>query len=462
MPFLTPRAVKWIIASVFLVATARLAWFVDRYAVNLIFWDQWDFLHGLFVGEDWWTLFRWQHGPQRQGLGNLITAALYSATGWNARADAAAAAVLMLLAALAGLWLVRRLCGQLRPWDAVVPLLFLTTSSAETYAAATNLAHGPLSALFLVALALALTVQSHSVRCALIVGVNALAVNTGFTLLLGPVTPALLLLFASAPTLRPSARVTYAAGAAASIGAMALVLKGLVFHSATSCFQFPHPRPLEYLPFAGSLLTHALGLYAGDDVTPSALASIVAIVVVALWAYATFRLIRSRGDSMLWNVAGLLLTFTVLFTIVTTVGRVCLGLYAASATRYIPYVLPGLLAVYLLPRSGEATRIRTTVLALFLAGVTAREVAAARNDAEASHHATHKRLWADCYLARHVVAECDAETGGPIYPAAEATGLQEKLDWLEERRYSLFQERTRLRFGPVARAERSRDRPSRR
>jgi hypothetical protein len=52
MPFLTPRVVKWIIASVFLVATARLAWFVDRYAANLIFWDQWDFLNGLFVGED--------------------------------------------------------------------------------------------------------------------------------------------------------------------------------------------------------------------------------------------------------------------------------------------------------------------------------------------------------------------------------------------------------------------------
>ena len=157
---------------------------------------------------------------------------------------------------------------------------------------------------------------------------------------------------------------------------------------------------------------------------------------------------------MLWCAAGVLLTFTVLFTVVTTVGRVCLGPNAASATRYIPCVLPGLLAMYLLPRSSKATRMRTTVLVLFLAGVTTREITAARNDAVAVHHATHKRLWADCYLARHAVAECDAETGGPIYPAAEATGLQEKLDWLEARRYSLFQERTRLRFGPDARAER--------
>jgi hypothetical protein len=285
--------------------------------------------------------------------------------------------------------------------------------------------------------------------------VNVLAVNTGFTLLLGPVTPAMLLLFASAPRLPPSARAAYAAGAAASIGALALLLKGFVFQPATNCFQFPHPRPLEYLPFAGSILTRTLGLYA-DDRTSAALVSAVGIAVVALWAYATFQLIRSRGDSVLWSVAGVLLTFTVVFTLVTTVGRVCLGLYAASATRYIPYVLPGLLAVYLLPRSGEATRIRTTVLALFLAAVVGREVAAARNEAEAMYHATHKRRWVDCYLARHVVSECDVEAGGPIHPASEATGLQGKLDWLEARRYSLFQEGTRLRFGPGgARLERA-------
>jgi hypothetical protein len=454
MAFLTPRAVRWILVSAFIVLTARLAWFVDRYAVNVFFWDQWDFLHGLFAGADWWALFRWQHGPQRQGLGNLITAALYSATEWNARADAAAAAVLMLLTALAGLWLVRRVCGPLRPWDAIVPLLFLTTTNAETYAATPNVAHGPLPAFFLVAIALALTVQSHLARCALVVGLNFLAVNTGFTLLLGPVTPLLLLLLcASAPTLTASARGIYAAGAAASIGSMALFLNGFVFQTAADCFQFPHPRPLEYLPFAGFVLTHAVGLHPGDGITPSAVASTALIATLGLWAYATFRLIRARGDSVLWNVASLLLTFTLLFALVATAGRVCLGIQAASATRYIPYVLPGVLAVYLLLRSGTAPRLRTTALALFLAAVVAREVAAAKNDAEVMSHATHKRQWVGCYLSRHVVADCDAESGGPMHPAADATRLQEKLDWLEARGYNLFQERTRLRFGPGGRAD---------
>src|SRR4029450_10633169 len=105
------RWTAWIIGFAFVVMAARLAVFVNRYAVNLVYWDQWDFLQGLFDGADAWTLFRWQHGPQRQGIGNLITALLYSATGWNGRADAAASAIALLLAAAAGLWLVRRVCG---------------------------------------------------------------------------------------------------------------------------------------------------------------------------------------------------------------------------------------------------------------------------------------------------------------------------------------------------------------
>ena len=80
----------------------RLADFVNRYAVNILYWDQWDFLRGLFDGADLWSLFRWQHGPQRQGLGNLIIAVLYSATGWDGRVDAAATAVVMLLSTIAG------------------------------------------------------------------------------------------------------------------------------------------------------------------------------------------------------------------------------------------------------------------------------------------------------------------------------------------------------------------------
>ena len=84
------RTIPWFVALVVVLLVVRLANFINRYTVNIVYWDQWDFLQGLFDGADPWTLFRWQHGPQRQGLGDLILAILYPATGWNGRARSAA------------------------------------------------------------------------------------------------------------------------------------------------------------------------------------------------------------------------------------------------------------------------------------------------------------------------------------------------------------------------------------
>jgi len=439
------RATPWIIAAGFAVMAVRLAAFVNRYTVNIVYWDQWDFLQGLFDGADAWTLFRWQHGPQRQGLGNLISAVLYPATGWNGRADAAASAVVLLLAAIAGLWLVKRLCGSLGPWDVVVPILFLTTTSAETYVVAPNLAHGPLPALLLTAYALALTAPTHITRCVLLVILNFFAVNTGFTLLLGGVTPALLLLLACGPRLTSRERTMYAVGAGASLGALALFFHGFVPNSATACFQFPHARWWEYVPFTGFVLARPFGFLAMDTTVHLLVGSGVAIATVGVVTYAAWQLFRVRGDSAFWAVICSLTGFALLFAAGTAVGRLCLGLDSANATRYIPYVLPGILALYLVIRGAATTSpVAYALLPVFLVACIAKETdEISRNEAVA--YLKYKQRWHDCYLAMPDIDVCDDWAGHPVYPSPEATGLQQKLDWLEERRYSLFQDRDRPR-----------------
>jgi hypothetical protein len=49
-----------------------------------------------------------------------------------------------------------------------------------------------------------------------------------------------------------------------------------------------------------------------------------------------------------------------------------------------------------------------------------------------------KQAWVSCYRQRHDLQACDVETGFPLYPAPGATRMQEKLDFLETRRLSLF------------------------
>lgn len=438
---LASRVVPWVVAGVTTVLVLRLGRFVDRYAINVLYWDQWDFLQGLFDGADAWSLFRVQHGPQRQGLGNLIYAVLYPASGWNARADAAANAFVMLLAALVALWVIRRLTGSLRAWDIAIPLLFLTTTNVETYVLAPNIAHGPLPALLMTLYALALTIRVHELRCAGIVAANFAAVNTGFTVLIGGITPPLLLLFACLPALTRRARAVYIAGVAASLGTVALFLDDFVPVSATTCFQFPHPQPLEYVPYAGFVLGRTFGLDAAATSSLLLSGTLVTIGGCAFAAYAAYRFLATRGESVEWAVVSVLTGFTVLFAATTAVGRVCLGMPSAHASRYIPYVLLGLFGVYVAMRTWSGhPRLRTALLTIFLVACVAKERSRA-GSFEATNYSMYKQQWVHCYFEYHDIAECDARAGHPIYPNPDATQLQRKLDWLEARGLNLFQER---------------------
>jgi hypothetical protein len=432
------RTTPWLVSAAFVLLAVRLADYINRYTVNIIFWDQWDFLQGLFDGADAWTLFRWQHGPQRQGLGNLIIGVLYPATGWNGRADAAASAVVMMLAAVAALWLVKRVCGRFRLWDVVVPLLFLTTANAQTYVIAPNLAHGPLPVLLLMAYALALTIQSHPQRCLAVVALNFLSVNTGFTLLLGAITPALLLLLACSPGLTSRERAIYRSGIAASLATIVFFFYGFIPLSATACFQFPHPRPWEYLSYAGFVLGRPFGLESGDSRAHLLIGASVTLAMTGFVAYTVFRLVRMRDDSALWLVTSCLAAFTLLFAVTTAVGRICLGFNSAAASRYIPYVVPGILAMYLVIRRASVhSYVASALLPVFLVACIVKERdRASANEAEA--YLKFKQSWRDCYLSTHDIEACDTLAGHAVHPGPKGTNLQHKLDWLEARQLSLF------------------------
>src|SRR5687768_6052648 len=127
-----------------LALTVRLYHFVDRWTVNALFWDQWDFLNGFFQGADTWTLFRWQHGPHRQGLGALLLELIYPLTGWNTRVEGFVSATIIVAATVGLLVLKRRVAGRWDWTDAVIPLAALTTLQFELFAGPQNPSHGPL------------------------------------------------------------------------------------------------------------------------------------------------------------------------------------------------------------------------------------------------------------------------------------------------------------------------------
>src|SRR5262249_48081152 len=153
---------------------------IDRHAVNVLFWDQWDLFDPLFRNASAWELFRFQYGPHRQGIAFPLTRALMDATAWSTRAEAFMIGAFVALAAALALWLRRRLFGPLVPMDVAIPLLILTPAQYGIFVHIPNASHGAAPLLLLVALCWACTLRRRAPRCAAIVALAFLLIHTGF------------------------------------------------------------------------------------------------------------------------------------------------------------------------------------------------------------------------------------------------------------------------------------------
>jgi hypothetical protein len=149
----------------------------------------------------------------------------------------------------------------------------------------------------------------------------------------------------------------------------------------------------------------------------------------------------------------LLMGSALLFTAATAVGRVPLGVAAATAPRYLSLMLPMWLAVYLAAvlskraPVGFAAGACVWLLSLWpyasmrdrplaewpgTLGVTTAQLEAIRS------HGLNKAAWARVYLETGSWETAQASVPVPVYPNPPATLLEEKLGFLRERRLSFF------------------------
>jgi hypothetical protein len=414
----------------------RLFRFVDRYAVNVLFWDQWVFLTALREHRGPWELFSWLHGPHRMGLGYFFIEPVFAASRWDTRAEAFATFGLFLVILALALLLKRRIAGPIRWTDACIPALVLTTAQFEVFIGTPNAAHGPLP-LFLVVLSPFLWfVPAGPLRAALGGVLAVCAAFTGFALLLVPCLAAVFLADALWPGAGSGARAWDAAGVALCAGALALFFRGYQFASFVECFQFPDPRPSRYVPFLGLAVVRPMRLVRLVPVA-KALAIGGALFVFAFAGASAVRLLR-RGRSPLDRTLFLFSCFTLLFVADAAVGRVCLGPGAALASRYVPYVAPLWIAAYLaLAARADAAPIARWAAGGFAAAVLGVQIFVHDDVNGIRWYSEGKAAWRACYLATGDEARCNHQ-GFRIYPVDGAPQVLEMLPYLREHRLNLF------------------------
>ncbi|HEX7961517.1 MAG TPA: hypothetical protein VF493_16465 [Terriglobales bacterium] len=434
-----------LIGACYLVAAAKFFIFINRYSVNLFFWDHWDFENGpLFEHHSLWQIFRWQHGPPRLGVGALMSALVDPFFHWSSRAQAFEAGILVLLASFCGLWLKRRLWGRIEYVDAAIPFLFLVRNQAEAFIAGANIAHGPMPLLLVILYSVAWTLRSQRWKYSLVVILNFLLIYTGFGIFMGVVTPLLLTIELLRAKGSGHSRTYPLLALIAALASLASFLSGYVFAPAVDCFAARPQNPLPYLWFIALMLANFAGIK-GMGLVATVAGAVIALAMLIAFGFAAKGVIARPSTSDPPEsreghyVVAALMAYALLFCLNTAIGRICLGIDAGQASRYIPYLILAFFALYL-----SILEIRPSITRkLMLSGALVFAVWCGlhlnyMDWLIARNRAHDQRAWRECYLQRESVAECDAITRTKIYPWPEATHLQEKLQFLKQKHLNLY------------------------
>lgn len=429
------RSLVFAAVALSLFQACRLFWFINRYSVDVPYWDQWDFYKAFFTPHSLWQIFAWQHGPHRQGIGFFLTWLVNELTGWNQRAQCFTIGLVMVAAALATLWLKGRLFGALRWYDLIIVLFVLSLRQWELYAATPNVSHGAMPLLLIVLSCIAWTVGNIYLRYTLVLILGFLATYTGFGMFVGMVNPLLLAADRWQAGRRRSRADTIAADVALLLAVLSLAsfYTNYRFAPAVANFKFPDPNWHLYpsfmaFQFAG--LVGVLGVAAGT----LALGFAIMTGILTVLAFSAARLLRGTTQDAPTRVIFFLLAFAMAFSANAAIGRLCLGLEAAASSRYYPLLVPAALGCYFALLTRPAAR---DILVFLLLPCTIFATMRLTDGGGAKACRDGKERWIAAYLETEKVKAANDRADFKVYPL---TGKQfaARLAWLRENHYSLF------------------------
>ncbi|HEX3746677.1 MAG TPA: hypothetical protein VHW09_22220 [Bryobacteraceae bacterium] len=424
-----------LVALVFLALAFRLFRLTAEYAVNIFFWDQWDFNDAtVFSPHSLWQIFRFQHGPHRQGLGGLLAALVDPIFRWNTRSEAFVATALVVVAGLFMLYLKCRLLGPLTWTDVAIPMLVFTPAQWEPVWTTVNFAHGTLPVLLIVLYCLTWTWTDERARYALMTALNFGILYTGLGLIVGLLTPVLLLAQYRGGK-SPGMKKYLLTCTALSIASLASFFVSYKNQDASGCTSIFSSAPLEYGRFFFLLFATPFGIRGTGWM--ATLAGGLVLLAVAAIAAVSWKTVLSRAEvRALPIVQATLSAYMLIFCAAAAIGRTCTSLQDAHTSRYGNY--RQLLVLCLFFGALALPRPRWRAVAPLLVLLLIPSLFLTQADAgEMIEDYQLKSGWRDCYLGGKSIAECD-DTEGLIYPDPQLTHLQQKLDYLRAKRLNLF------------------------
>ena len=428
----------------FFFSACRLLWIVQKYSVNVFIGDQWVYNDPtLFHRQSAWRIFRWQSGPWRQGLGGLLNAAIGSLSRWNSRTESFVAAAMLIVACLLALFLKVRLGTKLSVWDALIPLLVLSPVEYQTIVGVTHYSHGPIPLLLVMAFCLTWTIQRSSLKYPLVIAITFLSTYSGLGVFVGLICPFAIALELWVHRSDVEQKDLQLGTVAVILSCLSLLSFGLGFRFADGvcpahAFTNPsnglpvsYPNPLHYFLFTSFMFADFVGLKAQINLVPSILAGSGMLIGMLAALFVACRRLRHS------TVPVLLISYSFLFALATAHGRMCLGLGAAVASRYMVYLVPALFGVYLLATGAQDRVVRFFALAVLAVVAFASSITIHTADREDMAALRNIRTdWKNCYLSERSLYRCNQKTGATIY--SYPGNIQDRIDLIEREHVNFF------------------------
>ena len=432
-----------ILLVITVLLSLRLLNFVSLYAVNLLFWDQWDFLTPLFEKQSLWTMFSYQHGPHRQGLGLLLTNLTANLSQWDTRAESISIALLVIAAMLSAFALKRSIHGALSLTDVIIPLAFLNLTQYEIFIGTPNPAHSAAPLFLSILYCLAWLIPNYGIKTLVVLILNLLLLFTGFGVFMSIITVGLFILESLRNVHLKQRGELVVSGLAVllSVFSIGIFLVGYTFKPAVGCFASSKINLLNTLFFMSLMFSRFIRLGFSDLLIISKVVGFSLLSAsIIVFSYHTYKLTQIHGHARRASIViAVLIGYTLLFSLGTAIGRTCIGLEHAFSSRYVTLMIPAFLGLYLHIYSVSKVIPRKVLTGVFLLLMSVSLFSFSSSDLQIIDRlSVKKERWKRCFLEYESVEQCDKAVGFQIYPDAASTRLDWKLDYLKQNDLNLY------------------------
>jgi hypothetical protein len=425
----------------------RLIWLIKTYAVNIFFVDEWDIYNPMFNHSGLWQIFDMQYGPHRQGFGGIIIWLISGFTHWSAIGDAYASFGLVLFASIAALALKRILFGKWAISDIVIPIIFLTVSQFETFVITPNEAHSAFPLLGVMLFGLSWLIPNRIARYASVLITNFVTMFTGFGVFIGLITPILLLLdlFQAITSKNKRWLLGVSIALMLSLITIALFFYNYFFAPAVTCFKITPGYIIKYPAFMAVTLSRFLSVdYATSKWLSLGIGLVLLIPLAITLIYQAYKILIKSSFTPTNYIGFAFSGFSLLFLFNAAVGRICLSMAAAYASRYVTLTIPGLFSIYLLLISLPKIPWRNLSIVLFLALISI-SIPLRGNDIKTMEYYTNGKIaWRNCYLQIENAEACNQKTNFWVYPPITMTSqamidaFHQKLDYIKDNHLNFY------------------------